>query len=157
MIKVILLSLWQYFTQIMLKKTVPICFITLLNVNLHLNCLQKQKVNAELKGWCLQTWCGRANAWVTRKQQLHLLYNHLPCRENQEEEQRDMSVHSGVCLSTWFLFSFYLYLSISWNIYPYQVAHVLYVSSLFHVPVLWPVSLLGILFLLYSPEHTHFI
>lgn len=35
MTKVIFLSLRQYFTQIMLKKSVPVCFIIALNVNLH--------------------------------------------------------------------------------------------------------------------------
>lgn len=35
MTKVIFLSLWQYFTQIMLKKSVPVCFIIALSVNLH--------------------------------------------------------------------------------------------------------------------------
>lgn len=61
-IKVIFLSLRQYFTQIMLKKTFPICFITHLSVNLYTKSLLKQKASAELKGLCLQGESGRANA-----------------------------------------------------------------------------------------------
>lgn len=49
MTKVIFLSLWQYFTQIMLKKAVPICFITALSVNLHGRAFWKSK-------WMLNWW-----------------------------------------------------------------------------------------------------
>lgn len=157
MIKVIFLSLWQYFTQILLKKTVPICFIMLLNVNFHLKCFLKQKANAELKGLCLQMWCGEPMPESPGNS------NYICCKitshaERIKKRSRETCLCIVVCVfSTLYLFSFYLYLSISWNIFPDQVVNILYVSILFHVSVLQPVSLLRILLLLYGPEHIRFI